>query len=67
MSLCQADDSACGVGRVRALRLLRQTGDTPAGVSSVVHGLAKADVAYRKATLARRTLAPGRSEVVALE
>jgi hypothetical protein len=50
-----------------ALSTLRETLDAPAGMSFVVHGLAEADVAYRQATLARRTLAPGRSEVAALE
>jgi PucR C-terminal helix-turn-helix domain/GGDEF-like domain len=50
-----------------ALNVLRQTLTVPAGVSLVVHGLAEADVAYRQAMLARRTLPRGGAEVVALE
>jgi hypothetical protein len=38
----------------------------PAGVSLVVHGLAEIDVAYRQATLARRTLPRGSREVALL-
>ena len=47
--------------------LLRAELDRPAGVSLVVQGLAEADVAYRQAVLARRTLLPGRNEVALLE
>jgi hypothetical protein len=54
-------------GLGRALDVLRQALTVPAGVSLVVSGLAEADVAYRQATLARRTLPKGRVEVVALE
>lgn len=50
-----------------ALRVLRDVLNAPAGVSLVVHGLGEADVAYRQATLARRSTPPGRVEVVALE
>ncbi|MGH3436384.1 MAG: PucR family transcriptional regulator [Sciscionella sp.] len=49
-----------------AVRTLRKTLDVPSGVSLVVHGLAEASVAYRQATLAQRTIAPGRCEVVTL-
>jgi hypothetical protein len=53
------------VDSVRAV--LRATLDLPAGVSLVVQGLAEADVAYRQAVLARRTLLPGRNEIAVLE
>ncbi|MCU1681347.1 MAG: LigA protein [Amycolatopsis sp.] len=49
------------------LHTLRDSLDTTAGVSLVVDGLAGIDVAYRQALLARRTVVPGRIEVVALE
>ena len=48
------------------LKVLRDTLTAPAGVSLVVHGLADVDVAYRQATLARRSILPGRIEVAAL-
>jgi hypothetical protein len=54
-------------GLGEALNVLRRTLTVPAGVSLVVQGLAEADVAYRQATLARRTLPRGGVEVVALE
>jgi hypothetical protein len=48
------------------LKVLRDAMTTPAGVSLVVPGLADVDVAYRQATLARRSIQPGRVEVAAL-
>jgi len=48
------------------LKVLREALTTPAGVSLVVPGLADVDVAYRQATLARRSIQPGRVEVAAL-
>lgn len=48
------------------LKVLRDALTVPAGVSLVVHGLADVDVAYRQATLARRSIQPGRVEVAAL-
>ena len=48
------------------LKVLRDALTTPAGVSLVVHGLADVDVAYRQATLARRSIQPGCVEVAAL-
>ncbi|GAA3433987.1 PucR family transcriptional regulator [Kutzneria kofuensis] len=48
------------------LKVLRDALNAPAGVSLVVPGLADADVAYRQATLARRSIQPGRVEVAAL-
>ncbi|HEV7931165.1 MAG TPA: helix-turn-helix domain-containing protein [Actinomadura sp.] len=63
VGLLALGESALGT----ALGILRETLDAPAGVSSVVHGLAEADVAYRQATLTRRTLHPRRFEVVTLE
>ncbi|MEV6605616.1 helix-turn-helix domain-containing protein [Kutzneria sp. NPDC051319] len=48
------------------LKVLRDALTVPAGVSLVVHGLADVDVAYRQATLARRSVQPGRVEVAAL-
>ena len=48
------------------LKVLRDALTGPAGVSLVVHGLADVDVAYRQATLARRSIQPGRVEVAAL-
>ncbi|HEX3779427.1 MAG TPA: helix-turn-helix domain-containing protein [Pseudonocardiaceae bacterium] len=47
--------------------LLRAALDRPAGVSLVVRGLAEADVAYRQAVLARRTLPVGRNEIAVLD
>lgn len=49
------------------LALLREQITAPAGLSLVVNGLAEADVAYRQAVLARRTLPLGRSEIAVLE
>jgi hypothetical protein len=48
------------------LKVLRDCLTSPAGVSLVVHGLADVDVAYRQATLARRSVQPGQVEVAAL-
>jgi hypothetical protein len=48
------------------LKVLREALTTSAGVSLVVPGLADVDVAYRQATLARRSIQPGRFEVAAL-
>jgi len=48
------------------LKVLRDALTVPAGVSLVVPGLADVDVAYRQATLARRSIQPGRVEVAAL-
>jgi len=47
--------------------LLREVITEPAGLSLVVNGLAEADVAYRHAVLARRTLPVGRAEIAVLE
>jgi hypothetical protein len=47
--------------------LLSEAITSPAGLSLVVNGLAEADVAYRQAVLARRTIAAGRSEIAVLE
>jgi hypothetical protein len=47
--------------------LLREVITGPAGLSLVVNGLAEADVAYRHAVLARRTLPVGRAEIAVLE
>ena len=49
------------------LALLDKVITAPAGLSLVVNGLAEADVAYRQAVLARRTLPVGRSEIAVLE
>lgn len=48
------------------LGLLRDTLEAPAGMSGVVSGLANVDVAYRQATLARRTLSTGEVGVASL-
>jgi hypothetical protein len=48
------------------LKVLRDALTAPAGVSLVVHGLSDVDAAYRQATLARRSIQPGRVEVAAL-
>ncbi|MFG1813596.1 PucR family transcriptional regulator [Kribbella sp. NPDC049174] len=48
------------------LRLLRDAVHAPAGLSSVVPGLSAVDVAYRQATLARRTLPAGQVDVASL-
>ena len=50
-----------------ALTLLSEVITSPAGLSLVVNGLAEADVAYRQAVLARRTLPLGRAEIAVLE
>lgn len=47
--------------------LLREVITEPAGLSLVVNGLAEADVAYRHAVLARRTLPVGQAEIAVLE
>jgi hypothetical protein len=46
---------------------VREILHTPAGISLVVSGLAKVDVAYRQALLARRTILGGKTEAAALE
>ncbi len=46
--------------------LLREVIVAPAGLSLVANGLAEADVAYRQAVLARRTLPVGRAEIAVL-
>ncbi|MFG1625499.1 PucR family transcriptional regulator [Kribbella sp. NPDC049227] len=48
------------------LRSLRDAVRAPAGMSGVVSGLADVDVAYRQATLARRTLPSGETGVASL-
>jgi len=48
------------------LRLLRDAVHAPAGLSSVVFGLANVDAAYRQAMLARRTLLAGQVGVASL-
>ncbi|MFL6056255.1 MAG: PucR family transcriptional regulator [Actinoallomurus sp.] len=56
------------LGRVApetALSALREVLRVPAGLSMVVDCLAAIDTAYRQATLARRTVVPGRCEVAA--
>jgi hypothetical protein len=50
-----------------SLVLLREVITAPAGLSLVVNGLAEADVAYRQAVLARRTVPAGRAEIAVLE
>lgn len=49
------------------LGVLRDEAHAPAGLSAVVSGLADVDVAYRQATLARRTLPEDRVDVAPLE
>jgi hypothetical protein len=48
------------------IRSLRDAVHAPAGLSSVVSGLANVDVAYHQATLARRTLPAGQAGVASL-
>ncbi|HKN95958.1 MAG TPA: helix-turn-helix domain-containing protein [Pseudonocardiaceae bacterium] len=55
-----------GTGPDAVLELLRDGVPASAGLSGVVSGLAEVDVAYRQATLARRTLPAGQAGVVAL-
>lgn len=50
-----------------ALSALREVLRVPAGLSMAVDGLAAVDAAHRQATLARRTVVPGRCEVAAFE
>jgi hypothetical protein len=62
VGLLSLDSSDLGT----VLKVLRDCLAAPAGVSLVVHGLADVDIAYRQATLARRSVQPGRVEVAAL-
>jgi hypothetical protein len=57
-----------GNGRLgTVLNALGEVVSVPTGVSLVVHGLAEADIAYRQALLARRTVVAGGANVVGLE